>query len=86
MHIDGDERKKADLELWLDAWSISLGEMNYLRTGYETKELLDVHYVTDEDLRLKTSFAVKINAVNDALRPLPMKPKKEKEEIGRAHV
>ncbi|HPQ71500.1 MAG TPA: PEP/pyruvate-binding domain-containing protein [bacterium] len=78
LHIDGDERQKADLELWLNAWSISLGEMNYLRTGYETKELLDVHYVTDEDLRLKTSFAVKINAVNDALRPLPMKSKEKK--------
>jgi hypothetical protein len=49
--------------------------MNYLRTGYETEGLLDVHLVTDEDIARQTSYAVKINAITDAARPLPMKTK-----------
>jgi hypothetical protein len=31
-----------------------------------------VHWVTDEDLKKKTSYAAKIGAVTDAARPLPM--------------
>jgi hypothetical protein len=50
-----------------------LAEMNYLRTGYSTDGLLDVHIITDEDVANKTSYAVKIGAVTDAARPLPLK-------------
>ena len=47
--------------------------MNYLRTGYRLPGgLLDVHLVTDEDIAHKTSYAVKIGAVTDAARRLPM--------------
>ena len=44
--------------------------MNYLRTGYRADGLLDVHYVTDEDIENQTSYAVKIDAVTDAARKL----------------
>jgi len=47
--------------------------MNFLQTGHRTGGLLDVHIVTDEDIETKTSFAVKIGAVTDAARPLPLK-------------
>ena len=40
-------------------------------TGAE--RLLDVHLVTDGAIAAKTSFAVKIGAVTDAARPLPLK-------------
>jgi len=72
IHLRGTEQQKKDLDLWLQAWSVSLAEVNYQRTGYETDGLLDVHYITDEDIRNKTSYAVKIDAVNDAVRPLTM--------------
>lgn len=55
---------------WLDGWSRCLSQMNYLRTGYKTDGLLDVHLVTDTDIRNKTSFALKIGAVTDAPRRL----------------
>ena len=64
----GDEREA--LVLWLDGWSKSLAEMNYLRTGYRSDGLLDVHYLTDEDIAKRTSFAVKIGAITDAARLL----------------
>jgi hypothetical protein len=36
------------------------------------EKLLDVHLVSDEDIARKSSFAVKIGAVTDSARPLPL--------------
>ncbi len=44
---------------------MSLAEQNYLRTGYITEGLLDIHLVTDSDIQAHTSFASKINAITD---------------------
>lgn len=66
----GDERRKELLETWLEAWSLCLAETNLALTGYETDGLLDVHFVTPEDVDNKTSFAAKIDAPTDAATPL----------------
>ena len=58
--------------LWLQGWSCCLDEMNYLKTGHRRGGLLDVHIVTDKDIQEGTSFAMKIGAVTDAARPLPL--------------
>lgn len=73
IHFRGTERQRGELMLWLEGWSLCLAEMNYLRTGYRTGGLLDVHIVTEDDIAKKTSFAVKIGAITDPARPLPMK-------------
>ena len=73
VHFRGSEAQRKDLEIWLEGWSLCLDEMNYLRTGYRIGGLLDVHIVTDGDIASKTSYAVKIGAVTDAARPLPIK-------------
>jgi predicted nucleotidyltransferase len=70
VHVRGGDGQRGELDLWLDGWSRCLSEMNYLRTGYRTDGLLDVHVITDEDIAKKTSFAVKIGAVTDAAAPL----------------
>jgi len=70
VHFRGDDARRARLTVWLDGWSRSLAAMNYLRTGYRSEGLLDVHVLTDEDIRERTSFALKIDAVTDAARPL----------------
>jgi len=70
VHDEGAGPKREELVLWLDGWSRSLSEMNNLRTGYKSEGLLDVHYVTDEDIERRTSYAVKIDAVTDAARLL----------------
>lgn len=72
VHFRGTPAQREILEQWLDGWSLCLGEINYLRTGYRTDRLLDVHIVTDEDIAKQTSFAVKIGAVTDAARPLTL--------------
>lgn len=73
IHFAGDEKQREDLLLWLEGWSLTLAELNYQRTGYKTDGLLDVHLVTDEDIAKKNSYAVKIGAITDAARLLPMK-------------
>ena len=70
IHIDDESDKKELLSTWLDGWSRCLGRLNFLRTGYKTEKLLDVHYITDVDIEKKTSMASKINAVTDAARKL----------------
>ncbi len=75
IHFAGTEAQKKELCQWLNGWSRCLEEMNYLRTGYKSDGLLDVHFVTDEDIKNKTSYAIKIGAVTDAARPLAMKAK-----------
>ncbi len=70
IHIDSNPTQKKLLSEWLEGWSQCLAELNYLRTGYHAEGLLDVHYITDQDIAEKTSFAAKINAVTDAARLL----------------
>jgi predicted nucleotidyltransferase len=72
VHFTGNDDARRELEAWLDGWSRALDEMNFLRTGIRTGGLLDVHIVTDDDIAKRTSYAVKIGAVTDAARPLPL--------------
>ncbi|MCX5800828.1 MAG: nucleotidyltransferase domain-containing protein [Candidatus Eisenbacteria bacterium] len=72
IHFQGTEEQHEDLLLWLEGWSLALEEINYLRTGYRTTGLLDIHVVTDEDIAQKTSYAAKIGAITDPARPLQL--------------
>ncbi|MGE5342702.1 MAG: PEP/pyruvate-binding domain-containing protein [Candidatus Omnitrophota bacterium] len=73
VHFEGSEDQRRSLMLWFEGWSLTLGELNYQRTGYKTNGLLDIHLVTDGDIEKKTSYALKIGAVTDAARPLKVK-------------
>ena len=77
IHFKGTKTQRQTLVQWLEGWSLCLDEINYLRTGYRSGGLLDVHLVTDEDIAKRTSYAVKINAVTDAARPLKMRKKEQ---------
>ena len=72
VHFRGSEKQREELMLWFEGWSLALAEVNYLRTGYKSDGLLDIHIVTDDDIARKTSYASKIGAVTDPARPLPL--------------
>jgi pyruvate,water dikinase len=72
IHFQGNDQQRRELETWLEGWSLCLGEINYLRTGYVNPDLLDVHIITDEDLEKQTSFAAKIGAITDPALELPI--------------
>ncbi len=65
IHLNATPEQQEELDAWLHGWSLALAEMNYLKTGYETDGLLDIHYVTDQDIKDNTSYAIKINSPYD---------------------
>ena len=73
VHFRGTKKQRQDLLTWMEGWSLSLDEMNFQKTGFRTGGILDVHLITDEDIANRTSYAVKIDAVTDAARPLRLK-------------
>ena len=73
IHFTGDEKARERLLCWLNGWSLCLDEFNFFKTGAKSNGILDIHLITDEDIENKTSFAVKINAVTDAARPLKLR-------------
>lgn len=72
IHFAGTSAQQEALHQWLKGWSLCLDEINYLKTGYRSTGLLDVHMITDEDIKRQTSYAVKINAVTDSAREIPI--------------
>jgi len=70
IHFDGNENQRKNLENWLEGWSMSLAEINYMNTGYRMEKMLDVHIITDEDIKNRDSFAIKINHPVDPAIPL----------------
>ncbi len=73
LHFVGDDTQRQELSLWLEGWSCCLSELNFLRTGYRTDGLLDVHFISDKDILERSSYAIKIDAITDAARRLPMR-------------
>jgi hypothetical protein len=72
VHFRGTAKQRAALEQWLEGWSLCLAEMNFLRTGCRSRGLLDLHFVTDDDVARRAGYAAKIGAATDAARPLPL--------------
>ena len=72
IHFEGDDDQRKELIIWLEGWSLSLSQINEWRTGYKTNGLLDIAIITDEDIKNRTSYAVKIGAKSDAALPLSM--------------
>jgi hypothetical protein len=73
VHFRGSPGQRKDLMTWFEGWSLCLDEINYQKTGLRSRGLLDVHFVTDEDIAKRSSYAVKIDATTDAARPLKLK-------------
>jgi len=72
VHFQGTPPQRKELEIWLQGWSLSLAEMNYLRTGFHSEGLLDVHIVTGEDIKSVGAVAAKVNAPPDSIQELPL--------------
>ncbi|NLK27622.1 MAG: hypothetical protein GX306_04665, partial [Clostridiales bacterium] len=73
IHFDGTDDEKDRLSTWLHGWSMALSEVNYIKTGYKSNGLLDVHYITDQDIKNKTSYAIKIDSIFDPAYPLRLR-------------
>ncbi len=72
VHFGGSDEQREELGIWLNGWSLALDEINYMRTGYKSDGLLDIHIITDKDIANKTSYADKIGASTDPAQEIPL--------------
>ncbi len=72
VHFQGTEAQRRELMTWFEGWSLSLSQINYMRTGYKTNGILDIHFITDEDIEKQLGYAARIGAVTDPARPLAL--------------
>jgi hypothetical protein len=72
INFSGTKTQKHDLLTWLDGWSLCLDEINFTRTGYKAGGLLDVHFVSDEDMADAAALSEKLNLNIDGLKELPL--------------
>ncbi|MCF8303412.1 MAG: nucleotidyltransferase domain-containing protein [Bacteroidales bacterium] len=73
IHFNGDEKQHCQLQSWINGWSYGLDEINYMKTGYYTDGLIDLHIVTDEDIKNKTSYAVMIESKDNGAHPIKVR-------------
>lgn len=72
-HSDGDTERNEDFRNWIEGWGMCLDEMNYWKTGYHSLDsLIDLHIVTDNDIRKRNSYAIMINALTDRAYPIKL--------------
>ena len=72
VHFQGTPQQRKELEVWLQAWSVSLAEMNFLRTGFHSEGLLDVHILSGEDVKGPASVAAKVGVPPESIQELPL--------------
>lgn len=73
-HVEGDTARAEDLKLWLQGWGLCLSELNLIKSGYyHDDSLIDLHVITDEDIKNKNSYAVMLTAISDRARPIKVK-------------
>ncbi|MCJ7735253.1 MAG: nucleotidyltransferase domain-containing protein, partial [Anaerolineales bacterium] len=74
IHFDGNASQEKELRVWLEGWSLSLSlsQTNQISSGVKTKGLLNIIFITDEDIKNRSSYAIKIGAITDAAMPLSL--------------
>jgi pyruvate,water dikinase len=59
--FNGTEEQKKNLFTWLEGWNHSLTEMNFIQTGYKLINVLDIHIVSEDDLKDEQYYSDIIN-------------------------
>lgn len=68
LHFRGNESQERELKAWFNGWSLCLSEINFMKTGYQTNGLIDLHLISDEDIEGRNSFASMIGAVTNGAK------------------
>ncbi len=72
VHFEGDEEKKDKLNNFFDRWDQRLVQENEQRIGKRIDGILDVHFITDEDLEKGTSWATHITSRHKSAREITL--------------
>jgi len=77
VHFKGTEEQKEKLNAWFNKFGKKLDQENIERTGLKTGGLLDVHIITDEDIKKKDSWATHITSPYMSVKKIPLKKEKD---------
>ncbi|MFP4001678.1 MAG: PEP/pyruvate-binding domain-containing protein, partial [Thermoplasmata archaeon] len=72
VHFHGGEEQKDKLDNWFGRWDQRLIQENEQRISKRLDSILDVHYITDEDLENETSWASHITSRYKSARKIPI--------------
>jgi len=75
VHFKGDEEQKEKLLAWFEKQGKKISEENKQRTGLKTDSLLDVHIITDEDIKKNTSWASHLTSPYMSVKKIPIEKK-----------
>ena len=73
VHFKGTEEQKEKLMAWFNKYGKKLDEENKERTGLKTDGLLDIHIITNEDIKKKDSWATHITSPYMSVKKIPLK-------------
>jgi len=73
VHFKGTEEQKEKLIAWFNKIGKKIDEENKERTGIKTGGLLDVHIITDYDIKKKDSWATHITSSYMSVKKIPLK-------------
>jgi len=70
LHSDTGKSTRKELQVWLEAWSLALDEMNFLRTGFKAGGLLDIKFVSSREAQNQSYFLEMFNCSLESMRLL----------------
>ena len=70
IHITKDKPHFSELAEWFIKWNQILSTINIINTGLDATYLLDIHYITDEDIINKTSYVSLITSIENPITTL----------------
>ena len=73
VHFRGTETQQEKLIAWFNKFGKKIDEENQQRTGLKTKNLLDIHLITDEDIKKKDSWATHISSPYMSVKKISLK-------------
>ena len=77
IHVKGTEDQKEKLLDFLEKIGKKISKENKERTGLETEDLLDVHIITEEDIKKRTSWATHITSPYMSVKKIKLKEREE---------
>ena len=72
IHFQGNSEQREKLISWLEKWDKKLKKENKERTGIDVDNILDVHLITDDDIKKKTSWATHITSPYFTVKKIPL--------------